>query len=347
MECPGEKLLIKLWETLTEKGLGSLLLPWQIQREGRAKINVRCEELEKLAQAKVNAADIRAGRKRLESDGSLRLLASPSKSSSTLTAYQGRVEPTIDIQYLAEIAVGYKEAQVVRQEINVCKAIIHAEEVLAQDAQTPPERPIEDDWLFTWRDYAGKVSTEELQQLWGKVLAGEVKSPGTYSIRTLEFLRGLSKHEAEQISKLASFVIRGRIVHNDLELKQCFEENCISFDLLLTLQDLGVLSGVGGLGLAMTLKSASTERFLGILQSNGKVLLVEHEDPAKVLTLNVYAMTTIGSQLLGLGSFHPNIDYLRLVGKEIIKKGFTVKLADWKQLTENQGEYSNAEKIDA
>lgn len=34
MDIPGEKLIIKLWETIADKGIGSLLKPWQIRREG-------------------------------------------------------------------------------------------------------------------------------------------------------------------------------------------------------------------------------------------------------------------------------------------------------------------------
>jgi hypothetical protein len=51
MEWPGERLIIRLWETLAEKGIGSLLKPWQIKREGIAHIEVRRAELLALAQA--------------------------------------------------------------------------------------------------------------------------------------------------------------------------------------------------------------------------------------------------------------------------------------------------------
>lgn len=231
-----------------------------------------------------------------------------------------------------------------RREINASKAVIYAEEVLSNDSQTPPDRPIDDDWLFTWRDYAGGVSTEDLQQLWGKVLAGEVKSPGTYSLRTLEFLRGLSKDEAEQISRLASFVIEGRIVRS---LKQYLAEQGITFGLLLAMQELGLLSGVETTGLKAQYKSVDSERFVRALRSNGKVLVVENDDPSKVLELEVYLLTGVGSQLLGLGSFPTNLEYLRLVGNEVIKKGFSVQLADWVQTAENEGQYFNAEKLDA
>ena len=344
MEFPGEKLVIKLWETLAEKGIGSLLAPWQATREGKARNDVRRKELLMLAQAEVDAAEIRAGRKRLEPDGSLRLLPMPDSQSDTAVHRDGRIEPRVNFGSLAEVSARVNAAQEARKEINVSKAIINAEEVLANDSQTPPERAVEEDWLFTWRDYAGRVSVADLQQLWGKILAGEVKSPGSYSIRTLEFLKGLSKDEAEQISKLARFVIEGQIFRS---LKQHLEENGISFALLLTMQELGLLSGVEAIGLNTKYKSSEPERYVMALRSNGKVLVVEHDDSTKVLKIEVYLLTAIGNQLLGLGSFEPNLEYLHLAGKEILKQGFTVHLADWVQDTDNMGRYFNAVKIDA
>lgn len=343
MEFPGEKLVIKLWETLAEKGVGALLSPWQTTREGRARCDLRREELLMLAQAEVDAADIRAGRKRLGKFGNFRLLANDQTLNGANDS-TGRVEPTLSLPYLVEASLRNSASEGARREINTSKAIIYAEEALSSDAQTPPDRSVDDDWLFTWRDYAGNVSTEDLQQLWGKVLAGEVKSPGSYSLRTLEFLRGLSKEEAEQISKLASFVVEGRIVRS---LKQYLNEQGVSFGLLLSMQELGLLSGVEAIGLNTTYTSIVAERFVCALRSNGKVVVVEHEDPKKELKLEVYLLTSVGAQLLGLGNFLSNLDYLRLVGKEIVKQGFGVSLADWVQTTENEGQYFNAEKIDA
>lgn len=343
MDFPGERLVIKLWETLAEKGVGSLLSPWQIGREGKARNNLRREELLMLAQAEVDTADIRSGRKCLEMNGNLGLLKNMLSTDSppVLHTFE-RIEPTISFQSLAHVSVRSAATEEARREINASKAVIYAEEVLSNDPQIPPDRSIDDDWLFTWRDYVGGVSTEDLQQLWGKVLAGEVKSPGSYSLRTLEFLRGLSKVEAEQISNLAGFVIEGRIIRS-LNLN----DHGVTFNLLLEMQELGLLSGVEALGLTTQFKSGVSERFFRVLRSNGKVLVVEHDDPSKVLTLEVYTLTGVGSQLVGLGSFPANLDYLRLVGQEIIKQGFTVQLADWVQTTESGGHYFNPMKLDA
>jgi hypothetical protein len=186
------------------------------------------------------------------------------------------------------------------------------------------------------------VSTEDLQKLWGSVLAGEVKAPGKYSIRTLEFLKTLSKAEAEMISKLAGYVIDGRI---DRDQEKYLESNGLSFSWLLQMQELGVVSGVEALGLNTKYKSVKEGRFINVLVSHNKALIVEHEDFSKVLEFKVYKLTNIGKQVLGLGSFEPDIEYLRLVGKEFATKGFSVKLADWVYVSEIEGRYFNEQEI--
>lgn len=343
MGFPGEKLVIKLWETLAEKGIGSLLVPGKMIREGKARNEVRRAELLMLAQAEVDAAEIRAGRKYVGVDGTLCLLSSCNQLTESTSHSDKQIEPQINIGSLALSSASRKTAQEARKEINVSKAIIHAEDILANDSQVPPGRAVEDDWLFVWQEYVGRVSTEDLQQLWGKILAGEVKSPGTHSIRTLDFLKGTSKSEAEQISKLAEFVIAGCIFR---DFQQHFEEAGLTIGSFLAMQELGVLSGVELIGLTNSFSSIVPDRFIYPLVSNGKVLVVTHEDATKTLTIKSYLLTKVGRQLIGLGSFKPNIEYLQMAGKEILKQGFTVELADYVQATEDKWQYFNAEKVD-
>lgn len=341
MEFPGEKLVIKLWETIAEKGIGSLLTPWQTVREGRARNEVRRQELLMLAQAETDANDVRAGRKHLRSDGTLMLTTTPDLSSALS---EGRIEPTLGLPDVIKVAATSSYVNEARIEINAAKAVVFAEEQLANDPQSPPDRNVDDDWLFTWRDYAGRVSAEDLQRLWGSVLAGEIKSPGRYSIRTLEFLKTLSKSEAESISKLARYAIDGIIARGQ---KQYLSDIGLSFGMLLKMQEIGVISGVEAVGLTTSYKSVTEDRFIKALLSNGKALIIEHADPIKILKLEVYLLTEIGSQILGLGSFEPELEYLRLVGKQIAGQGFTVQLCNWLQVSENEGRYFFEEHIDA
>lgn len=345
MDLPGEKLILKLWETLAEKGVGSLLAPWQTVREGKARNEVRRHELVLLAQAEADAVDIRAGKKRLHADGRLLQLPEPGQSAHVqLIAPEGRVEPTFNLGSLSHAAQSHSTAEAARTEINVSKAVIFAEDVLAGDSQSPPARAIEEDWLFTWRDYAGRVSNEDLQRLWGSVLAGEVKSPGLYSIRTLDFLRSLSRAEAEQISQLACFAVEGGIIRSQMKY---LDEHGVTFSQLLRMQELGVVSGVDAVGLNQTYPTQVAGKFVRALRSHSKAVIVEHDDASRKLVLEVYLLTTVGAQVLGLGTFTPDIEYLKEVGKAIVAQGYTVHLADWRQLSENEGQYFNATRVDA
>ena len=342
MEFPGEKLLIRMWASLVDNGIGSLLRPWQIGREGKAQNEIRRQEKIMLAQAEADANDIRAGRKQLMLDGSLKTLRLPTPQVEGKREKPVARPLDLSVGTIIDISKPTIVVEAAKKEINVTKAIIHAEEVLSNDAQTPPEKQVEEDWILSWREHAGRVSTPELQQLWGKILAGEVKSPGSYSLRTLDFLRGLSKEEAEHITKLASFVIEGRIMTN---ASTYLEQKGITFNFLMEMQVLGILTGVDSMGLTTTFKSATQNDFQRALRSNGKCLVVRNQT-IKDLVLNVHILTKVGKELIGLGSFEPDVEYLRQVGIAIIKEhGCTVFLADWKQETEERGMFFNSVEI--
>ena len=345
MDIPGEKLVIKLWETLVEKGVGSLLSPWQTKRVGKARNEVRRQELLMLAQAEHDAAEVRAGRMRLRHDGAVVRLPPPGAADNvTEVCVDGRIEPQLGLPSAVAVAEKVTATDAARHEINTAKAILFAEEQLATDTQVPPARPIEDDWLFAWRDYAGRVSNDDLQRLWGSVLAGEVKSPGRHSMRTLEFLKGLSKPEADLLAKLARFVVDGSLIRSQADY---LSAQGLPFVVLLQLQELGVLSGVEAVGLTTQHSTIAPSRFLKALISHERVLVVEDPDASKVLKLEIYRLTDVGIQVLSLGSFESDSVYLQAVGKAIAAQGFQVHIADWKHETETHGSYSNGSRIDA
>ena len=332
MEYPGEKLVIRLWETVTEKGVGGLLSPWQTRRAGRAQADIKRNERLVLAQTERDVEDIRSGRKALTPDGQL----------LDHTAQYSQMEAASSIQKASAIVRRHRIAQEMRAEVNVSKALLNAEAGLEDDPQTPPERKVDDDWLFRWRDAASVVSSEELQTLWGQVLAGEIKSPGSFSLRTLEFLKNLSHEEALQITKMSSFVIDGVIFRGNKELLD-FEG--ITFSFLLNLQNLGVITGVEATGLERNLQSAVTGTFERGLVSYNRVLVVTHENEGKTINLEICKLTSLGQQVLKLGSFKAHDVYLRSVGQAICDQGFKVQIAGYKQVTETSGRYFEAEEI--
>lgn len=337
MTWPGEGLLIKLWETLAEKGVGGLLSPWQIKREAKAHIEARRIEIVALADAEREAEEIRAGRLKLEDSRYTLALPAPDRVGSNR-----RIEPTIDRPNPIALATANVVSDSLRREVNVAKAITYAEEELKDDALKPPERSIEDDWLFRWRDAAGTVSSDELQSLWGRLLAGELKSPGSYSYRTLEFVKNLTTPEAKLIERLSPFVITNFIARNQRDV---LEAQGVSFGQLMELQDIGIISGVESLGLSLRLNSMEKGRFVNALRCHGRALIVTHADPAKELKIQAYFLTNIGQQVMRLGRFNANEPYLRAVGEEFKKAGATVSIAQYRDISEDEFQVFNEQSI--
>ncbi len=310
MQFPGESLAIRMWETVTEKGIGALFRPWQMRREGLAGMELKRQELLMLARAEREVEAIK------NSAAPQELLALPNLGSA-------RFEPNIDPIKLAELAHQIGVSETVRKEVNITRALLHAETQLETESGPVPEESVESDWLSRWRDSAAEVSSEKLQQLWGKVLAGEVKSPGSYSLRTLDFLRNLSTSEAASISLLSRFVVGGMIFR---EAQDILDREGVTFDFLIQMQQLGVMSGVESIGMRIDYSSNVPDRFVHALTSHGKILVVSSDDPTRTFSVPAYHITLIGREIFTLGVFEPHLPYLRAIGEHIKKQDFVVEI---------------------
>ena len=116
------------------------------------------------------------------------------------------------------------------------------EELKASAAQDQePEEPgdLNPDWLNFLGAYAEKATTENTRKLWGAVLAGEIRKPGTFSLATLRFIAELDQTIAQLYQKYAEQRFNGMI----------FSPGELSGDALTELsmlQEAGLLSHVGG-----------------------------------------------------------------------------------------------------
>ena len=68
------------------------------------------------------------------------------------------------------------------------------------------DEPVDEDWISWFFSFAENVTSEHMQRLWGKILAGEVKSPGSFSLRALELIKTISKDEAETLSRVKKYI---------------------------------------------------------------------------------------------------------------------------------------------
>lgn len=83
-------------------------------------------------------------------------------------------------------------------------------EALANDPPLVDEAPaasIDVDWLNYFSDVAAQKSGEEMQRLMGKILAGEIRKPGSFSPMTINVLSTLTPAVAQKFELLCSVAI--------------------------------------------------------------------------------------------------------------------------------------------
>jgi len=125
-----------------------------------------------------------------------------------------------------------------------------AVEQIKQDSEVNSEK-VDSDWITRFFNLAEDISNEEMQKLWGKILSGEVKQPGSFSLRTLELLKNITKYEAEIFTKFVQLNVQHSRGHFIPYLDQnTFEEYFnIPYTEILLMYELGLLASGPNIGL--------------------------------------------------------------------------------------------------
>ena len=74
---------------------------------------------------------------------------------------------------------------------------------LEEDAQPGN---LSNEWLLEFFEKCRNVTTDDMQDLWARLLSGEVNNPGSYSKRTLHLLKSMTSQEAEDFQFLCQYV---------------------------------------------------------------------------------------------------------------------------------------------
>ena len=82
----------------------------------------------------------------------------------------------------------------------------HNLNAIASKLALAPNQPLridDKDWLIEFVESAKDTSDPTIQEIWAKLLAGEMESPGNCSKRTLRMVKSLSRKEAELIRRIS------------------------------------------------------------------------------------------------------------------------------------------------
>ena len=76
--------------------------------------------------------------------------------------------------------------------------------------------PISDDWLNAFETEAARMSSAQMQRLFGKILAGEIQRPSSFSIKTIKLMSQLDNQAAALFRQLCSLSVSIRIPNTQM-----------------------------------------------------------------------------------------------------------------------------------
>lgn len=195
--------------------------------------------------------------------------------------------------------------------------------------QAVSSNPVDNNWIRRFFDIASEISEDELRLLWGKILAGEVKQPGSFSLRSLEVLRNLTKYEAEiflKFSEGAFWYEQGAFFFNSSESRFLELFFSISFSDRLLMQEVGLLDGNSNL--LLNFSPTTVEEESGIFVSGDRGLQIRRLPNCPPTKLPVFKFTMAGYQLLKLVSKPRSIIHLNKMGLFLKSENIKVSIGD-------------------
>ncbi len=182
------------------------------------------------------------------------------------------------------------------------------------DKTTDSTEDVDEDWYTRFFNIVEDISDEQLQSLWARILAGEILKPKSYSLRVLEFLKNISKDELDLILEITPFITEKLIFHQD----NLLEKYDISYDLILRLDELGIVNSSGFIEHTMKLEPKTNGTFF---QTNNLICFIENKTDNKInIETPIFSVNEIGIKLYELSNKMPNLDFLKEVLTSISKE---------------------------
>ncbi|MBZ9611162.1 TIGR03899 family protein [Rheinheimera maricola] len=180
---------------------------------------------------------------------------------------------------------------------------------------------VDPDWFQQFCELVLEISNKNMQQLWAKILAGEIAAPGKFSLKTLHSLKRMSYKEALALQQAANLSFKTRqdptpriyfgyirkpslwrVLTGKNRAVLNLNQYGLSYPQILSLMDIGLLH--------------NSEIESGSLPS-GQILNWQYQQTSingtinsKDVVLQYYKYTACGAELLPLLTTQPNLAYV-------------------------------------
>ncbi len=205
--------------------------------------------------------------------------------------------------------------RLLREKENIKKIADFAYTELEND-KSKIESELDEDWTNTFFDKGKKMSNPDIQFLFGKILAGEIRHPGTYSKRLINTLSNLSQKEAMLFNFISNYVFRDSRTSFIVADSEILNKNNIKVEDILELEEAGLINSVA-------LFVSDEEAY------EHKNYIIDFFGQKPIF--NVYGLTTVGREIEKIISQDINIEYLKY-----IKKYYNIPKMKCTNLTTNE-----------
>ncbi|MCD9107154.1 DUF2806 domain-containing protein [Bradyrhizobium japonicum] len=217
------------------------------------------------------------------------------KAAASQLAAQSKTDPTL-VERALEYTFGEtvlkqkNREQVGRLALEHLNATAQPKYGHARSPESDATAEIDDDWLNAFSDHVSSKSDADIQTLWAKILANEIRKPRSFSLQSLRLLADLSADDARLLhDKILPLVVSGHVI---------FSEGLPDLTDFIRAQELGVVSGAAGIGLSWNVGLTPGSVLLPI--SGGQIVV----NVPKETTVHIPAMmlTRFGGELLKLSN---------------------------------------------
>ena len=212
------------------------------------------------------------------------------------------------------------QQRVLQEEItkqqNVDAIVSNAAEELSGKQQVAKE-PVDADWATRFINIAKEIRSDDMQHIWGKILAGEIENPGSFSLRTLDRIRNISQNEAIAFQGIIPLLINigsNLVIPSNSEM---LAEYGVKFADILLLDDCGLLTSRSSMLMDISVSKVNKTHI-----HNGMLIafLTGYAEKAENISSGVYVLTKAGQELYNIIAQNGNNEFFYRYLEEIFKK---------------------------
>ena len=206
--------------------------------------------------------------------------------------------------------------QEIKKQKNIENVINKTKDILEKEPENIISKEnVDEDWIMRFFNSVQDISDEKMQEFWGKILAGEIKNPGSFSLRSLDAMTKMSKNEAKLFMNMSKYIIKingNLVILNDEDLNKRFS---ITYGHIVALDEYGIIDSNTMMFLEFKINEKKDCKIIYDSQS-----LIAYSKEEKKIVIPIFKLTKIGKDIYKIAKGQVDNTYFHEVTK-FLEKG--------------------------